>query len=257
MSLSIARSAVSVADARRLEEYALNASGAFQSLVYDGWLLGYRRGSTKRLRCVNALHPSTLPIAEKIEHCRCFYRGIDLPPLFRLLAFSEPADLDRQLEKSGWNFFERTLVLHADLGSLRVPALPPFTAELCPVPEWVEATAELLAIAEENKPGALDRARTYPLPQIGAIVLRDGLTVGCGLAKLEDDAVGIFALATAPALRGHGLGRSVLAALLEEARRRGARRAYLQVSASNVPALTLYSHFGFAEAYEYWYRALD
>jgi hypothetical protein len=37
------------AQARRLEEMALNASGAFQSLLYDGWLLGSRAGPTKRI----------------------------------------------------------------------------------------------------------------------------------------------------------------------------------------------------------------
>jgi hypothetical protein len=38
------------AQARRVEEMALNASGAFQSLLYDGWLLGHRVGPTKRQR---------------------------------------------------------------------------------------------------------------------------------------------------------------------------------------------------------------
>jgi hypothetical protein len=28
-------------EARRLEELSLNASGAYQSLLYDGWLLGF------------------------------------------------------------------------------------------------------------------------------------------------------------------------------------------------------------------------
>lgn len=37
-------------DSRRLEELALNASGAPHSLVYDGWLLGYRPGPTPYLQ---------------------------------------------------------------------------------------------------------------------------------------------------------------------------------------------------------------
>src|SRR3984893_15512853 len=81
-------------EARRLEELALNASGAFQSLVYDGWLLGYRPGPTKRLRCVNPFYPSTLPLDEKVAYCISFYAGAELPALFRLLPFSEPLALD-------------------------------------------------------------------------------------------------------------------------------------------------------------------
>src|SRR5437870_4276042 len=102
MNDTIARSMISLAEARRLEEYALNASGAFQSLIYDGWLLGFRPGSTKRLRCVNAFYASTLPIGPKIDHCRRFYQDIRLPPLFRLLPFSQPPELDSYLERDGW-----------------------------------------------------------------------------------------------------------------------------------------------------------
>jgi len=56
-------------------------------------------------------------------------------------------------------------------------------------------------------------------------------------------------------LRGQGLGRAVVAALLADARRRGARTAYLQVTAQNAAALALYRQFGFDTAYDYWYRA--
>src|SRR5437667_601299 len=94
-------------EARRLEEMALNASGAFQSLVYDGWLLGYRPGPTKRLRCVNPFYASTLPVPKKIDYCVAFYRSAGLPPLFRLLPFSQPLELDGALERAGWVRFER------------------------------------------------------------------------------------------------------------------------------------------------------
>src|ERR1051326_7224808 len=109
------RAALTLADARRLEEYSVNASGASHSMIYDGWLLGYRPGSTKRLRCVNAFYGSTLPIQQKIDRCKAFYRAIGLPPLFRLLPFSQPAELDGRLERDGWIAFERTLVQQTDL----------------------------------------------------------------------------------------------------------------------------------------------
>jgi ribosomal protein S18 acetylase RimI-like enzyme len=49
----------------------------------------------------------------------------------------------------------------------------------------------------------------------------------------------------------------VVAALLADARLRGARIAYLQVTAQNEPALALYRRFGFDTAYDYWYRARE
>jgi ribosomal protein S18 acetylase RimI-like enzyme len=120
---------------------------------------------------------------------------------------------------------------------------------------WVEATRPLLGIASDALPRLVDRAASYPLPQIGALVRRGDEVVACGLAKVEEDHVGLFAVHTAPSLRGRGLGRAIVGALLADAQRRGARTAYLQVTAQNVPALALYRQFGFDIAYEYWYRA--
>src|SRR6266550_3308789 len=110
-------------EARRLEELSLNASGAFQSLLYDGWLLGFRPGPTKRLRCVNAFYSTSLPLAEKVDYCVRFYQSLSLPAIFRMLPFSQPPELDAHLEGLGWNRFERTLVLRADVQTAaEVPA---------------------------------------------------------------------------------------------------------------------------------------
>lgn len=254
--MSAARIRVPIAQARRLEELSLNASGALQSLLYDGWLLGYRKGPTKRLRCVNPVHRSTLPLAEKVAHCIAFYRQCGLPVLFRLLPFSQPRDLDAHLERAGFTQFEPSLVQVLDFADLRTPATPACAVEVVDVATWVEATARLFDAAPEDLPALRERARSYPLPQAGALIRSDGEVVAGGLVKLEAGAAGIFALATAPALRGRGLGRAVVAALLAEARRRGAARAYLQVTAANAAALALYARFGFGTAYDYWYRAL-
>jgi ribosomal protein S18 acetylase RimI-like enzyme len=113
----------------------------------------------------------------------------------------------------------------------------------------------LLGVTNEALPRLLDRHADHPLPQIGALVRRDDEVVACGLAKVEEDHVGLFAVHTASSLRGRGLGRAVVGALLADAQRRGTRTAYLQVTAQNAPALALYRQFGFDIAYDYWYRA--
>ena len=245
------------ASERRMEERALNASGAFQSLVYDGWLLGYRPGPTKRLRCVNPFYPSTLPLEKKVLHCISFYAAARLPAIFRLLPFSEPSTLDGWLEHNGWAAFERTLVLRCSLAEVAEPSRSNAEVTFVEPPAWEPLAAELLDIPSEALPHFIERAATYPLPHAGALIRRDGKVVACGLLKLEDDHAGVFALKTAPAWRGRGLGRAVVAALLGEARRRGAATAYLQVTADNLPALALYRRFGFTPAYEYWYRGRE
>ncbi len=241
--------------ARRLEELSLNASGAFQSLVYDGWLLGYRRGPTKRLRCVNPFYASSLPLQEKVDHCTHFYAAAGLPAIFRLLPFSQPAGLDPWLERAGWERFESTLVLRCSLQGLRLPSIAVANVTIMPVPEWQELVADLLNISPELLAPSVERARAYPLPHAGAVLRRDGEVVACGLVKFEADHAGLFVVQTAEAHRGRGYGRSIVAALLTEALRRHARFAYLQVTATNASALALYRHFAFATVYDYWYRA--
>ncbi len=241
-------------EARRLEELALNASGAFKSLVYDGWLLGHRKGRSKRLRCVNPFYRSSLDLERKLDYCIEFYREIGLPAVFRLLAFSQPPQLDRFLDKLGWSAFDLTLVQAAGSSTwahVRATA----AVDLVALPAWVEMTAPLLELDAEGTAEALERARSYPLPQIGAIVRRDGELAACGMARFEGDCAGIFALKTADRHLGRGLARSIMATLLDECRRRRTSRAYLQVTADNLAALALYRGFGFTTAYDYWYRA--
>ena len=93
-----------------------------------------------------------------------------------------------------------------------------------------------------------------------AITLReaDGTTLGIGLAVADGAYVGLFDVRVASAARGRGLGRAVTDAMLGWARTQGTAgtpvTAYLQVSAENVPALSLYRSLGFVEAYAYHYR---
>ena len=243
--------------ARRLEELALNAAGAPHSLVYDGWLVGYRPGPTKRLRSVNPFYASTLALDAKIEYCIAFYARVGLPAIFRMLPFSQPPELDAVLERAGWGAFDRTLVLHAALDHRRPPPIPDVTVEIVEPPTWEPLAARLLKPEPEMLMRLMERAANHPLPHAGALIRQDGEILACGLARLEDGHVGLFAVHTAEVWRGRGLGRAIVAKLLDEAKRRGAHRAYLQVTAENAPALALYRRFGFVSSHEYWYRARE
>jgi ribosomal protein S18 acetylase RimI-like enzyme len=63
--------------------------------------------------------------------------------------------------------------------------------------------------------------------------------------------VGLFCLAVDPARRRAGLGTALVRALLAGS---SARVAYLQVEASNAPAVALYARLGFGKAYRYCHR---
>ena len=69
---------------RQIEEAGLNAWPAHQQMLYDGWLLRFADGYTKRANSVNPVYRSNLEIDEKIKTCQEIYRNQGLPAVFRL-----------------------------------------------------------------------------------------------------------------------------------------------------------------------------
>lgn len=68
---------------------------------------------------------------------------------------------------------------------------------------------------------------------------------GLVLARLAADECEILWIRVRPAWRRKGVGRGLLRAALDEARRRGAASAYLEVAETNVAGLALYKEEGF------------
>lgn len=86
-----------------------------------------------------------------------------------------------------------------------------------------------------------------------AYALADG-GHGLGLGVCEQGWVGLFCVATSPSARRRGVATATVDALLRWGAGLGARRAYLQVEASNAPALALYARTGFGRSHGYHYR---
>jgi ribosomal-protein-alanine N-acetyltransferase len=86
---------------------------------------------------------------------------------------------------------------------------------------------------------------TQPLSRSYVFRTADGAIAGFCTSWLIVDELHINSIAVRPDFRGQGIGRRLLAFVLEEARARGARRAMLEVRASNTAAIALYSSFGF------------
>jgi GNAT superfamily N-acetyltransferase len=74
-----------------------------------------------------------------------------------------------------------------------------------------------------------------------------------GVAAYADDWVGFRGIEVSPEHRRRGLGRAIMAALLEWGAELGATTAYLQVLGHNEPALALYGSMGFSTHHAYAY----
>jgi GNAT superfamily N-acetyltransferase len=241
----------------RIEEAGLNASAPSEQRVFDGWLVRFSPGKAKRARCVNTLAPGRLPLDDKLAQLQAFYRQQDLPLFIRITPFSEPADLDARLAALGWTTLDDTRVMVC-------PGLEPLQAESWPDGQtmhevdghtFAEAVGGLRGSPPAQRRAQAQRLAHSPVPYRG-VVLRDGQgeLLACAQIAIEDDMVGLYDVFTAPPARGQGLARRLCTLLLMQARDAGARVAYLQVEADNVPARRAYQRLGFGDAYAYHYR---
>jgi len=242
---------------RRLEEIGLNSCAPPGTILHDGWLVRLMPGKAKRARSVNPFYPSTLPLSQKIPACESLYRQHGLPVLFRITPFSEPSGLDDALAARGYRRFDDTAVETCTLSAPPREADDAGTTAMDLAP-WVQEVGRLRGSPPAECAAHLLRLQSCLLPlRTLAVVDAQGHVAATGLVIVEDGWAGLFDIVTDPRLQRRGHARRLVQGLLHAAWALGARQAYLQVSADNLPARALYRQFGFSEQYLYWYRTPD
>ena len=238
----------------QLEELSLNAWPALQTLLYDGWVLRFSNGYTRRANSINPLYPSSLGLDEKLHFCEDFYRGRNLPVVFKITDQSLPGELDQYLEEVGYAEEAATSVQTLALNTFNQKPASNLILWEDLQDEWLEAFCRMSPGVASQQP-TLRQMLLNILPAHCFAALRvDGSIVACGLAVAQSGAMGLFDIVTDSALRQRGYGRQVLTGLLAWGKARQTHSAYLQVMLNNAPALSLYSKMGFLEKYQYWYR---
>ena len=86
---------------RTIEELSLNSWPSLQNMFYDGWVLRFARGFTRRSNSISPLYSSGLDIDEKIRFCEGLYREKGLDCIFKMTPSVYPGDLDSILEAGG------------------------------------------------------------------------------------------------------------------------------------------------------------
>ena len=238
---------------RQIEEAGLNAWPAHQQLLYDGWLLRFADGYTKRANSVNPLYPSRLQLQTKIERCEAQYCRMGLPPVFRLTPLAG-AGLDEALARRGYQVLHPTRVLTLDLQGWRAPDLAACSVRHLPLEQWMGIFSEISGSLVAKQPAHAQILRNILNPYICAAIEIDGRWLACGLGVQEGEWFGLFDIVTHPEHRRQGLSTCLIAGMLDWARHQGARRSYLQVMENNLPALGLYDKLGYTDGYGYWYR---
>ena len=236
-----------------IEEHALNAWPADRHLLYDGWLLRFGQGYTKRANSVNPLYRGAQPLQIKIERCIKLYRDKNLPPIFRLTPLAYPSHLDQTLADQGFSKQSQTSVQTLALDPSQSQQTTDFHCWEHFSSEWEDHFVRLNGKLTQR--AAHRTILQNILPQTCfAMLSRGQRVVACGLGVLEHNHVGLFDLVTAAGERQKGYGQTLVADIVGWAIEKGATTAYLQVETGNIPALNLYKKLGFREIYQYWYR---
>ncbi len=236
---------------QQVEEAALNAWPALQQIVYDGWLLRFADGYTKRANSVTPLHASQIELAEKIKFCEQSYAYQQLPCIFRLPSFAA-SPLDDLLAQRGYEQVDQTLVLHRALHTLA--AANHIAIRHDTLDRWLATFCRLSHTTPDQHQQHHMLLQHITQQPLWATLEVDDEPVACGMGVLQAPLFGLFDIVTARGQRNRGYGTQLVQAMLWWAAQHGATQAYLQVVTHNAAAQHVYAKLGFAQLYRYWYR---
>ncbi len=241
--------------ARRVEEASLNSWPALHQTVFDGWMLRFAKGFTKRANSVVPIYPSSLPLPDKVRYCENLYARERLKTIFRLTDLQQNDALDGYLAERGYEHLDPTKVMIRPITNEYANPAGSYQASYLGLDDWLTCYRSLTGMPEDAS--ALHRMLLNAITHECAFAVLSDTSgpVACGLAVLEHELVGLFDIYAHPEHRGRGLGRALVGDLLHWGANGGARFAYLQVIANNAPARALYQGLGFSDLYNYWYRA--
>ncbi|WP_210529551.1 GNAT family N-acetyltransferase [Rubellimicrobium arenae] len=233
-----------------LEERALNAWPALQTITVEGWLLRLAGGCTKRANSANAMAPRG-DMAEVRRVAEALYARHGLPTVFRLTPLA-PRDAEAELAQAGYQVADPSIVLGARLDAAHDHASVRIDDQ--PSAPWLDGICRANAVTGAFRPLHDAVVGSIAWPAAFATLHDKGSPLGFGLAVQERGLVGLFDIVVDPAARGRGHGATLTRALMGWGAQMGARGAYLQVRRGNAPAERLYASLGFETAYAYHYR---
>jgi N-acetylglutamate synthase len=234
-----------------LERVAARGWRALEEDALGGWLLRAGGGFTGRANSALVVGDPGMPLPEAVDAVARWYDDRGLRPCAQLPGV-QSRRADAAFAAAGWERDEDVLVLTAPIGP---PPAADVLVELADRPDdaWLTGyryrgsalppiAVEVLTRAED---AVFASVRLAPAPAPLAAVARGVLTDGW---------LGVTAVTVAEEHRRRGVATAVMAALQGWAAARGAHSVYLQVTAGNAPARSLYRRAGFIEHHRYHYR---
>jgi GNAT superfamily N-acetyltransferase len=247
----------SLAGIRLIEETSMNALPALQTILYDGWILRFAKGYTRRANSVNPIYQSNIEISQKIAACETIYRERKQRIVFKITGAALPKKLDSILERMGYETDTPVSVQVCELPQLGKEPDVAVTRSGCMTDEWIHAFARMNNLQETSMTALQSMLAMLHERHCYFSIERGAEIVSTGLAVIGGEWAGLFDIVTDSRHRRMGLGMTLTREMLRWAKENDAKKSYLQVLETNRPAIALYEQLGFREAYKYWYRMKD
>jgi len=239
---------------RFIEELSLNAWPALENIFYDGWVLRFANGYSKRANSVNPLYPSQEDVYQKIRSCEEYYGRKRLPTIFKITPEAFPSDLDNILAQSGYRKIDCMSVHVLSLADAPRPSMNAVSVENDASDCWLDHYCLLNGTHTDNRATLKKILENIVSPKFFVLLQGEDGVAACGMGVLERGFIGLFNIVVDARVRRQGFGEQLVLNMLNLGRKSGAQQAYLQVAQHNFPALRLYERIGFKEMYQYWYR---
>ncbi|MFT4274758.1 MAG: GNAT family N-acetyltransferase [Rhodopseudomonas sp.] len=241
----------------QVEQACHNAWPSLRCALIGDWLLRFGDGVSRRINSANPLHPAITTIVPQLDAFDRLYRAQALPLIVRVPSLLAGAmQVDRELDQRGFGCEGEACTLYCSL--MRegfADATPDVTVAPRADAEWLAAIARLQAQSPSHASVYARVVDAIALPTGFFALRQDGRIVATAYGVLHGGLVVIESVVVDEALRGHGLGKRLMAALLAWASRQGATGACLQVVTDNTAGRALYAGLGFdRELYRYHFR---
>ncbi|GAA2056332.1 N-acetylglutamate synthase, CG3035 family [Williamsia deligens] len=246
--------AVRTSEIRELETAAAHGWPGTDRETVDGWLLRAGGGWSRRANSAVPLAFGVTADVATLSVIRRWYDDHGLPTTI--------AAVDRVLPAGAVPDGVRVAVMTRDILSVRPDPAVFVDVSTTPTDDWLAAVIghrdEVVdpAVAADVLSAVVDGTLLF------ASVTVDGTLVATGRGAITRSTeaaptwLGLSCLRTHPDHRGHGVGTAVVTALMQDARKTGCERAYLQVEQDNAAAIRLYRRLGFVRHHGYGYLTL-
>lgn len=233
------------------ERRLVNLWPAETTLLIDDWAVRFAHGYSGRANSASALRRASPLDDADIALIVDLYRKAGLTPAIRLTPLADPG-IAARLIAAGWQPRTRSNgMVRSTAGPWRSD--PAVALASAPPRHWLDGISALQEPSKRNPAHLEAIVGRIRLPVAFATLADDGAPAAFGMAATDRGWTEIGSIMVHPQARGRGLGRRLVTSLLAwaEAHSGVDGRVFLQVEATNAPAIALYRSLGFTDLYPY------